>query len=143
MIDAADLFRGLFTTSIDPDEILISMHFPALASRSGWSCVELARRAGDYAVCGVVAQVTAADNGEVAKARVALFGVGTRPVRALSVEDAITGSQLTPNVIAGASAVAGRGLAPPDDLRGSSEYRKHLTGVLTRRALEDAGEKIK
>jgi len=140
-IDARDLFRGLFTTALEPAEILTEVELPIAPPRTGAACVEVARRSGDYALCGALAQVTLAVDGTVEAARVALIGVGSCPVRRVDVEEALEGEAPTAERIADASARAAGGLDPPSDVQASADYRRHLARVLTRRALELAVER--
>ena len=133
-IAAADFYLGFLTTALDDDEILVAVALPLAPPRTGAACVEIAQRAGDYAACGAVAQVTLDDAGTIAHARVALIGATDRPVRAAAVEEALAGGAS----IADAARHAGDGVEPIDDPRVPSAYRIHLAGVVTRRALEQA-----
>ena len=140
-IEARDLFATFFTTSLAQDEILTEVELPSAPPRTGAACVEVARRAGDYALCGAVAQVTLAEDGSVADARLALFGVGRRPVRARAAEELMRGEHPDPDSIAAAAQTAGEGLSPPDDVQATAAYRIHSARVLARRALEQALER--
>jgi aerobic carbon-monoxide dehydrogenase medium subunit len=139
-IAAADFFQGFLTTALAEDEILVAIRLPAAAPGTGAGCVEIAQRAGDYAACGAVAQVTLDGDG-VTDARVALIGAIDRPVRARTVEEALIGSAGTPQDIAAAAAYAAHGLDPTPDPRVPAEYRLHLARVVARRALEQAKER--
>jgi carbon-monoxide dehydrogenase medium subunit len=123
-IAARDLFVGFLTTSLAPDEILTGVRVPEAAHGA---YVKFNRRAQDWAIVGVAAVI------EGASARIALTGVGQRPVRAEAAEQAFTGTNA-----AEAAELAAEGISPPSDTAGSAEYRKHLVRVLTRRALEEA-----
>src|SRR5262249_3159604 len=85
-IAGAELYETYFTTSLAHEEILVEIELPAALPRTGAACVEVARRAGDYALCGAAAQVCLGENGTVAAARVGLFAVGGRPQRPPSPE---------------------------------------------------------
>ena len=89
-IEAADLYKGLLTTELDESEVLTSIDFPAAPPGSGAACVELARRAGDYAMSGAVAQITV-ESGRFEDVRLALFGVADLPIRESSIENALRG----------------------------------------------------
>ncbi len=140
-IEARDLYTTFFTTSLEPDEVLTEIELPAAPPRTGVACVEVARRAGDYALCGVVAQVTLEEDGSVADPRVALIGVAQRPVRAHATEDLLRGERPDAERIAAAAHAAGDGLNPADDVQASAAYRRHLARVLARRAIEQALER--
>jgi carbon-monoxide dehydrogenase medium subunit len=140
-IDAADLYEGFFSTSLRPDEIVTAVELPTAAPRTGAACVELAQRAGDYAICGAVVQVTRDGGGVVEDVRVALLGVGRRPARAGAVEERLRGEAPTPELLDEAAARASDGLSPAADRQASADYRRHLARVLVRRGLEQALER--
>ena len=123
-IAAADLFVGYLTSSLRPDEILTGVRVPKAAHGV---YVKFNRRAQDWAIVGVAAVI------DGASARIALTGVGAKPVRAEAAERAFTAP--TPPR---RPEHAAEGLNPPADTSASSDYRKHLVRVLTRRALEAA-----
>lgn len=75
------------------------------------------------------------DGGRIADARVALTNMGVTPLRARSVEQALIGQEPTPDVVRTAAAGAAEGTDPPSDVNGAADYRQHLAGVLTRRAV--------
>jgi aerobic carbon-monoxide dehydrogenase medium subunit len=139
-VPAGDLFAGFLTTTLSPDEVLTTVELPGAPARTGAACIELSRRAGDYALCGVLAQVTLED-GLAADVRVALFGVGQRPVRARATEEIVRGEHPDTNRIAAAAEYAAEGLDPADDVQATASYRRHLARVLTRRALTVAQER--
>jgi carbon-monoxide dehydrogenase medium subunit len=139
VIAAGDFFTGFLSTALAEDEIVTALEFDAAAPHTGAACIEVAQRAGDYALCGALAQVTL-DGDRVAAARVALFGIGDRPLRARAVEAALTGEPATPEAVASAAAEAGAEADPIDDPHVPAEYRLHLAQVVTRRALDQAIE---
>lgn len=134
-IPARDFFTDVFTTSLAPDEVLVEVRVPR---QPGWTAryEKFHRTAQAWAVVGVAAAVRR-ENGAIAEARVALTNVGPTPVRASAVEEALVGAGDQAAVKA-AAARAGEGTAPPSDLNGSAEYRRHLAGVLTARAVVSA-----
>ena len=131
-IAAKDFFTGVFQTAIGPDEMLVEVRVPKLGS-AGWSYVKMHRRAQDWATVGVAA-VVERSNGSVGKARVALTNMGATSLRATAVETAIAGG----STIEDAVTHADEGTEPPSDHAASSEFRRHLVRVLTRRALDEA-----
>lgn len=134
-IDAADFFRGLFETALEPGELVTEIRVPRLPEGHGWSYVKFNRRAQDWAIVGVAAMVDRS-NGQIGTASVALTNMGATPVRAAAVEEALrgAGSDQVPE----AAAHAAEGTSPPSDTNGTSEYRRHLATVLVRRAVEEA-----
>jgi carbon-monoxide dehydrogenase medium subunit len=140
-IAAVDLFAGFLTTSLEPGEIVVEVTLPAAGPRTGAACVEIARRHGDYAMCGAVAQVVRGDDGQVAEARLAFLGVSDTPVRARAAEAALTGTDGSTAAATAAAEHALDGWEPLDDPQMSAEYRAHLARVVARRAFEQAMEK--
>lgn len=124
-IAAADFFSGWFESALAPDEMLVEVRVPA--STGGWNYQKFNRRAQDWAIVGAVV----ADGGS----GVALVNMGSTPVRAAAVEQALADGAAA----ADAAALAAEGLDPPADLNADADFRRHLARVLTRRALTAAG----
>jgi carbon-monoxide dehydrogenase medium subunit len=140
-IDAAGFFKGVFTTALAPDEMLVEVELPALAPRTGTSFLEVARRRGDYALVGVAAVVTLNADGTCAAARLALCNAGDTPVLATGAADALTGRRGGASEIRAAAAQAAREIDPPANVHATAAFRRHLAGVLARRALQTAVER--
>jgi aerobic carbon-monoxide dehydrogenase medium subunit len=131
-IAARDFFTGVWQTALGPDEMLVEIRVPKTGLR-GWSYVKMHRRAQDWATVGVAA-VVRRSNGAIGQASIGLTNMGATSLRATAVEDAIAGGAS----IADAAAHADEGTEPPSDHAASSDFRRHLARVLTRRALEEA-----
>jgi carbon-monoxide dehydrogenase medium subunit len=127
---AADFFRGIYTTALEPGEVLVEVVIPAagVGWRSGFE--ELARRQGDFALAGLAARMRM-DGAAVRDARLVFFGVGTAPVRARRAEAALTSAA---DVTAARRALADD-LDPPTDVHASAALRRHLAGVLLARVV--------
>jgi carbon-monoxide dehydrogenase medium subunit len=139
-----DLFMGAFRTSLAAGELITAVRVPRGAgARTGTAWIEVARRQGDLPVCGAGAVVTLDDAGAVASARIALCGVGDRPVRATAVEDALAGAEPTDEAFASAADGAARDLDPPSDPHGSADFRRHLAVVMTRRSVQRAAARAR
>lgn len=141
VIPAAELYLGPLTTSLGPDEIVTEVRFPLPRPGAGWGFAEVARRHGDFALVGVAAGLTLDDGGVCTDAALALTGVGPTPVRAEEAAGALVGARPTPAAFQEASRKVSERLRPDSDLHASAEYRKHVGGVLTRRALARALER--
>jgi CO/xanthine dehydrogenase FAD-binding subunit len=137
IVAADDFFVGHFTTALDDDELLTEVRFPAAPPGAGWAFHEIARRHGDFALVGVAAMVTL-DDDRIGEARVVLMGVADGPVRAVDAASGLVGRLPAPDVLEAAAREATRDLEPASDLHGSSEFRRHLAAVATRRALATA-----
>ena len=137
-IAAEDYFRGIMTTSLAPDEVLVEVRIPEQSEDSVWGCTEIARRRGDYALAG--AMVTARGNGGAIKdSCVVLFSVASVPLRMPSVEKVLAGRSIQDaDVLRKAAKVAAEDLDPASDLHATPEFKRHLAGVVVRRALEKA-----
>lgn len=136
-IAAADLFVTYLTTSLDARELLTEVRFPALPAGAGWSWMEIARRHGDFALAGV-GVVLALGGGVIADARIALTGVGPTPVRASQAERLLVRRAPSEGLWAEAAEAVRAAIDPDGDIHASAEYRKHVAGVLTQRALREA-----
>ena len=132
-IPALDFCTGVFQTALQEGELLVEIRVPKLPASTGWSYVKMSRRAQDWATVGAAA-VVERSNGGIASAAVALTNMGATPVRARHVEKAIADGA----PIEEAAGLAGEGRNPPSDHAASADFRLHLAGVLTRRALEQA-----
>jgi aerobic carbon-monoxide dehydrogenase medium subunit len=127
-----EFFDGPFMTTLQPDELLLSVAFPSTAGRRT-AFVEISRRAGDFAVAGVAA-VLAGDR-TVAEVSLAALGVGPSATRLAAAEDTIRGRSLDPPVLRDAATAAAREVSPFDDVHADAEYRREAVGVLVARAL--------
>lgn len=135
VVPAGDFFRGLFTTALEPDELLVEVRFPRPAPRA--AIREFARRQGDFAIVAAAVALDMED-GDVRSARVALAGVSDRPVRSADAEAVLAGARADAAAFEEAGRVAAAALDPPSDIHGSGEYRREVAAVLVRRALEGA-----
>jgi carbon-monoxide dehydrogenase medium subunit len=136
-VPAADFFLGPLESCLEPGELAVSAWFPALPARTGTAFCEVARRHGDYAMCGVAAAVTLDGEGRVARARTSYISMSATPV-VLELTDAVVG-QLPDTADWGAAAqLSVDGLDPEPDIHATAEYRRHLGIVLTRQALGEA-----
>jgi len=140
-VAAADFFTGALATVLAKDELLTEVVLPPLA-RAGWAFHEFAQRAGDYALAAVGVTLTTID-GRAADVRLAVTGVGEKPLRMAAAEAALNGHPLDAERIATAVATVRAAVTPSDDLHGSAGYRRHLVGGLVGRALQDAGRRAR
>jgi len=131
VIPASEFFTGVFSTALAPDEMLVQIRVPRLGS-AGWSYTKMTRRAQDWPTVAVAAIVHG--NGSIERASVSLTNMGGTPMQARKTEEALASGAS----IEDAAALADEGTDPPSDHAASSDFRRHLARVLTRRALEEA-----
>ena len=132
-----DLFVDLFTTSLEPDEIITSISIPADSAGAGQAYEKHAHPASGYAVVGVAA-VLKVSGGTIQSARVAVTGAPSKATRATATEQALAGTAVNAESIAAAAALAADGLELNGDTYASAEYRGHLVRVLAKRAITRA-----
>ena len=136
-IEAADFFRGAFTTALAPGEMVAGLEFRLPAGPWGGSFIEFAERRGDYAIVAVAAAV-AVDGGRIREARLVCAGAESVPVRGGEAEQFLTGRVLDHNGAAEAGRIFAAAHDAYDDIRASAAYRRHLIAELTRRAVDTA-----
>jgi aerobic carbon-monoxide dehydrogenase medium subunit len=140
-VAADDFFLGYLHTALRPDELLAEVRFPVWSPTATGAVVEVSRRHGDYALVGLACRFEI-EGAVITGASLAFFGVGTTPVRVTEAESALTGQRLSDDLRAEAANVVSASLSPGADIHASAGYRRHLAGVLTRRALTRATSQI-
>ena len=134
-ISANDFFIDLYTTSLEPDEILVATEMPIATSEEVFYFHELARRHGDYAVAGLAA--VAQKRGDVlTKCAFTFFSVSSKPVMATQAQDLVNGKKLNEELIGKAVAATRAEIEAIADITNSAEAKEHLMGVLLERGLK-------
>jgi carbon-monoxide dehydrogenase medium subunit len=143
-IPADSFFNGMFSTALEPDELLTQVKLPAWPRGAGWSFQEVARRHGDFALAGVAAVVQLDATGAVCtEVRLAAIGVGPAPVRGRAAEAALRGQAMSPDAVSGAAQALSQAIDPASDVQATAAYRRHVTAVLARRALDEAAARAR
>jgi len=137
-----ELFETYLTTRLAPDELLVEVRLPASPAGAGHAFEEFARRHGDFAIVGIAAMIVR-DGARCSAARLASAGAGPVPVRLRAAEEILERDGLGDAAVAAAAARAAELVEPDADVHASAEYRRHLTGVLTARALKRAIERAR
>ena len=137
-IPIESFFTGLFSTALEPEEILTEIRIPAPPSSSGGAYLKLERKVGDYATAGVAVQLSLNGDGICQSAGVGLTNVGFTPIKATQTEGFLVGKALDDATIKHASELAAGESQPFDDIRGSADYKRDVVRVLTARALNRA-----
>ena len=126
-VPATEFFRGIFETALEPGELLTEIQVPKPAVPARWSFQKFTKRAIDWAIVGVAVQGNA----------VALVNMGSTPLRAAAVENALASGAS----IADAAALAAEGTSAGSDIHASKAFREHLARVLVKRALDEAASR--
>jgi carbon-monoxide dehydrogenase medium subunit len=135
-IAASELFQDYLTTAVADDEVVTDVRLPSMDGY-GHAYVKFARRAEDWAMVGVAALVKV-DGGTFSDVRIGLTHMGTTPLRATQVEQALVGQPVDAGRISAAAEAAAEGTDPPGDLNATPDYKRHLARVMVRRAVEQA-----
>ncbi|MFC8501815.1 FAD binding domain-containing protein [Pedococcus sp. NPDC057267] len=133
-IPAAEFFQAIFTTALEPDEILTSVSLPLLDDTWVTGIAEFARRAGDFGIVTATAAVKVVE-GAVTEARVSIGGVDEVPFRSAAAESTMLGASWSAEVVTEAAEAAAREVQPPSDTHGDAAYRRDLVRALLPRAL--------
>src|SRR5262245_47433141 len=134
-------FVSYFATALAPVELLWSVRLPVLPPRTGTAFLEMSRRLGDFALVGVAATLTVDDAGVCTRCALALTGVGPTPVVPREAAAVMVGVTPTADAIAEVGRRVSAMVRPESDLHASCDYRTHLAGVLTERALARCAER--
>jgi carbon-monoxide dehydrogenase medium subunit len=143
MVRARDFFLSIFTTVLDPNELLVAVHVPTSRQREGWGFRLFNRRAGDFAIVSVATTLELGDNGAINRLRLAVGGIGPVPVR---VEDLVTADisgKLLEGWSAGLAAAVAGAVEIEDNERTPVEFRRELVAALMRDALDQALERAR
>jgi carbon-monoxide dehydrogenase medium subunit len=134
-IGARDFFDGLWSTTMEPDDLLVGVSFPVWGGRSGFAVEELARRHGDFAMAGAAIGIELDGDDRVSRCAIGLLGLGSTPERARAAETEATGrkaDEIDPREI-GRLAMDGLN-SVPSDLHGSAAFRRRVGAVMVARA---------
>lgn len=136
-LEASDLFRDYLQTALEPTEVLTEVRVPALDGYR-FSYQKFNRRSEDWAMVAVSALIKQTGERLVQDVRVGMTNMGSVPLRARAVEEALRGQPLNADSISAAAEQAAEGTDPPADLNATADYKRHLARVLCRRALQEA-----
>jgi carbon-monoxide dehydrogenase medium subunit len=136
-------FLSLFTTALEPDEILTEIRVPIPPPRSAGAYLKLERKVGDFATAAVAVQMTVDEQGACQKVGIGLTNVGATPVKAQKAEEFLLGKKLDDDAISQAAQLAADEAEPSADLRGPVEYKKGLVKELAKRALQLTRERVR
>jgi carbon-monoxide dehydrogenase medium subunit len=141
-VAARDFFREALSVDLAGDEIMTEIVLPKLTPGAGWGFAEVSRRSGDFALAAVAATLTL-EGGAIAQARIAITGVAPTARRVPDAEAMLAGTMLDQGADDAVIAAVRAAAEPQTDLHASSDYRRHLVGVLAGRALASAWRRAK
>jgi aerobic carbon-monoxide dehydrogenase medium subunit len=139
-IAARDYYRAAFTTALADTEVLRAIRIPVPPAGHGAAYAKMKRKVGDYATAAA-AVVLVMDGGSCRDARIALTNLADVPLLAETAGQALVGSAIDDAAIDKAARAAVAITDPASDLRGPAEFRKHVAGVMVRRAVLQARER--
>ena len=138
-IAAADFAIAPLITSLEPEQLLTEIRLPLLQGDGWrWGFREVSRRQGDFALVGAVAMLRTDADSVCREARITMFAVGDAPARMPAAEESLVGRVVDAEARAEAAALVSAAVTPGSDIHASAEYRKEVSAVMVRRALEDA-----
>jgi carbon-monoxide dehydrogenase medium subunit len=138
-VPVSEFLVDIFTTVMEPDELLTEVRVPLPSARLGGAYLKLERKIGDFATVGVAVQVEMS-NGTIGRAGIGLTGVASKNVQAAEAERSLAGAEPGDEAFAEAGRLAAAAADPVSDVRGSAEYKRHVVEVYVRRGLARAVE---
>jgi len=139
-VPASEFFVSTFMTTLEADDLLTAVRFPVWNGRCGFAVEEVARRYGDFALTGAVGGVELDGGDRVARAAIAMFAMGSTPLRAPEAEGALAGTAVGEVDVEEVGRAAAAPTDPPDDIHASAKYRRSVGAVVVARALRRAIE---
>ena len=137
VVKADGYFLGLYSTQLEPDEILAQIRIPVPPAGTGWSYQKLKRKTGDFATAAT-AVLLQMKGGKVERVNIALTNAGPTPLKAKAAEAALVGKAIDEASLAEAARLAMSICEPTPDQRGDVAYKTAMCGEMTRRALQAA-----
>ncbi|WP_151447085.1 FAD binding domain-containing protein [Lacisediminimonas profundi] len=137
-LKAEDFFRQVYSTALQPDEMIVAVEFPAWPPGRGWGFEEVSRRTGDFAMAGVICTLDLDQQRRCIGAQCIIFAASDKPFMLDAASDLLAGQQPGEDLIAQVARAARAAVSPLGDHHASSEYRLELVEVLTARALKQA-----
>jgi len=139
-VPVASFFTGIFTTALEPNEVLTEIRIPVPPAGSGGAYIKLERKVGDFATAGVAAFLVL-KGGTIERAGIGLTNLGPTPIQASAAEAALVGKTPDEAAFASAGTLASSATSPNPDRRGQTDYKKEMARVLTIRALHKAAQR--
>jgi carbon-monoxide dehydrogenase medium subunit len=136
-IPVTELFVDLFTSALEPDELLAEVRVPRYTGPAGGTYLKLERKVGDYATVGVAVHLQL-DGDRIGQAGIALTGVGSKNIKATQAESGLIGQVPSDELFAEAGELAAAAADPRTDVRGTAEFKRSVVSTFVRRGLSEA-----
>jgi carbon-monoxide dehydrogenase medium subunit len=136
-IPVTELFVDLFTSALEPDELLAEVRVPRYTGPAGGTYLKLERKVGDYATVGVAVHLQL-DGDRIRQAGIALTGVGSKNIKATQAESGLIGQVPSDELFAEAGELAAAAADPRTDVRGTAEFKRSVVSTFVRRGLSEA-----
>jgi CO/xanthine dehydrogenase FAD-binding subunit len=136
VVSAQEFFVDVMTTALNSEELLVEAKVPRLPVGTGYSFQEVSRRHGDFALAGVAVLLALDADTKISYARLAF--TGPTPILGAKAEAILLGQKPSETLFQEAAQRATEGLEQDSDIHASAEYRRHVCGVLARRACAEA-----
>ena len=137
-VAAEDFFVGLLETAAEPDELVRAVVLPTQPAGARTAYMKFAIRPLDFAIVGVAVRIALGSDGTISDVRIGLNGAANRCLRATDAEAVLRGSEPSNELFRRAGDAAAAQSQPLADVDGNEDYKRHVVGVYTRRALEQA-----
>lgn len=136
-VHSSEFFLGSFDTAMQANEIMIAVRVPQVSGATGSAYIKLKRKTGDWATAAAAVQLTL-EGDKCSSIRIALTNVAPTALRVTAAEEALTGEAIDESLIGEAARLVMAACEPTEDLRGDVEYKTHMAGEMTRRAIRQS-----
>ena len=137
VVAAKDFFKGVFTTVLEPEELVVEIRVPKPTGPSAGTYLKMERKIGDFATVGVSVHVEM-NNGSIAKAGIGLTAVGPQNLKAEAAEQMLVGQAPSDALFEAAADAAVKISAPHSDIRGSADFKRSVLRAYVQRGLREA-----
>ncbi len=143
-VNAEDFYQALFTTALEPEEIIVEIAIPPMPRHAGYAFTEIARRHGDFAQVGAAALIKLDESGYCRQARLVFLNVGEIPMVADQAAALMIGQLPSSDLIAETAMNAAQNeIEPAGDIHATTDYKRHLAYVLGKRAIQQAAARAR
>ena len=139
-VPAEQFFLSPLVTVLEPDEVIVSLHFPPWPTERNFGFQEFSRRRGDFAMAGAIVFFDKDEDRNICSPRIGAFGVTDTPLRLKEAEEFLLGNNASLQIFEEAAARGVRNIDVRSDIHANSDYRRSLLATLVKRALVEAAQ---